>query len=473
MTGELIRSLDERYQTYLHDESGLRGEADSISFPLNEAEAAAIVAAMRDAGTPVTAQGGHTGLAGAAVPLRGHVMNLSRMNRIGQPSRLEDGTWVVTAEPGATLGELRTALAGARAGAALFWPPDPTETTATIGGVVSCGARGLTSMLYGDTLSHVESLRLLLRDGSVRDVSRGGGACCAGCSLGMLDVVAGGEGMVGVITQLTLRLAPKPRVVWGICFFCPDRQSTGAVADRLAATESGAGDASIACLEYLDRRSVALVEERTSGVAALRHLPDVDPSMAAAFFVELHGDDEDAVVALAGRLMDAVTECGGDPDAWVMFGEAEVERLRAMRHAAPESANMLVEQVRRSDPSILTLTTDMALPGLPFAAALDFYEGGLRQKGLDACLYGPVRDNRLYVTLLPRTRDEFVRGRRLVGQWAVRAVELGGRPVNEHGAGKLKQSLLAACPDSPRRRDLRRCKDALDPGWFWNPGTMF
>ncbi len=238
MRSELIQPLDERYQTYLHDESRLSGEAQSISFPESEAEIAAIVAEMRAASTPVTVQGGRTGLTGGAVPLGGHVMNLARMNRIGHPQRMDDGTWVVTVEPGATLLELRRALAGARADRALFWPPDPTESTATVGGVVSCNARGLTAALYGSTREQIAALRVVTADNAPRDVAHGSEACCPGCGLDLFDLVAGGEGMFGVIGGLTLKLRPKPRVVWGICFFFPDRESLCAVADRLAGAGS-------------------------------------------------------------------------------------------------------------------------------------------------------------------------------------------------------------------------------------------
>jgi D-lactate dehydrogenase (cytochrome) len=484
VSGGVISALDERFQTYLHDESGLVGEAGSISFPESEAEIVAVVAEMRRAGTPITVQGGRTGLAGAAVPLRGHVLNLGRMNGIRRPRRRDDGTWTVTVGPGATLRELERALAGARVGSSLFWPPDPTESTATVGGVVSCAARGLTAMLYGNTREHVAALRVVSCDNAGDELTRDGGARWSDCGLPAFDLLAGGEGMFGVISELALTLRVKPRAVWGICFFFPDRQSVGAVADRLTELESGAvslsapecatgpAGASIAAMEYLDRRSLTLVEERRAEVTTLRRLPAIPPSAVAMVYVELHGEEEDAVLALAERLMQIVAEGGGDPDAWAFFTEAEIERLRAVRHAVPEAANLLVAQARQADPAIVTLGTDMSLPGLSFAAALDFYEADLWRAGLDACVFGPLVGNRLYVNILPRTLDEFVRGRRLVAGWAARAVALGGQAVGEHGVGKLKKSLLAARSGGSRWGELGRCKAALDPEGFWNPGNM-
>ncbi len=473
MTRQVMHELDERYQTYLCDESRLLGAAESVSFPEREDEIVAVIAEMRRERVSVTVQGGRTGLAGSAVPLRGHVMNLSRMNRAEAPQRRKDGTWVMTVEPGTTLMDLRRAIEGAKVEAPLFWPPDPTETTATVGGVVSCNARGLTAMRYGSTRDHVEALRLVSADGAAKAVVRGEGAFQPDCGLGALDLAVGGEGMFGVITALTLRLVPKPPEMWGICFFFGGRQSLCAFADRLASVPPHAG-ASLAAMEYLDRRAITMVEERKTTVTSIQGLPAVDPAALAMVYVELHGDDEEAVAELATSLMEIAVEAGADPDrAWAVSGEAEVERLRAFRHAAAEAANLLIERARRSDPSIVKLSTDMSLPGLPFSAALDLYESGLAREELDACVFGHLRENRLNVNLLPRDADEYLRGRRLIAEWAAQVIALGGQPVNEHGVGKLKKDLVAEGSAGTRWRELRRCKTALDPEEFWNPGNMF
>jgi D-lactate dehydrogenase (cytochrome) len=473
MTRQVIHELDERYQAYLCDESRLLGAAESVSFPESEDEIVAIIAEMRRERVSVTVQGGRTGLAGSAVPLRGHVMNLSRMNRGEAPQRREDGTWVMTVQPGTTLMDLRRSIWGARVEAPLFWPPDPTETTATVGGVVSCNARGLTAMRYGGTRDHVEGFRLVSADGDAKAVVRGEGALHPDCGLDALDLAVGGEGMFGVISELTLRLIPKPPEMWGICFFFGGRQSLCAFVDRLVSVPPHAG-ASLAAMEYLDRRAMAIVEERKTTVTSIQSLPAVDPAALAMVYVELHGDGEEAIAELAESLMEIAVEAGGDPDrAWAVSGEAEVERLRAFRHAAAESANLLIERARRSDPSIVKLSTDMSLPGLPFSAALDLYESGLAREELDACVFGHLPENRLNVNLLPKDRDEYLRGRRLIAEWAAQVIALGGQPVNEHGVGKLKRDLVAKCSADTRWHTLRRCRTALDPEEFWNPGNMF
>lgn len=471
--GQLIHMLDERYQTYLRDESRMLGAAESISFPESEEEIVAVIAEMRRNRIPITVQGGRTGVAGGAVPLRGHVLNLSRMNRTGEPQRRDDGTWLMKAEPGTTLMDLRQALAGTRIEGGLFWPPDPTEPTATVGGIVSCNARGITGMRYGQTQDYVEGLRVVWSDGAAAEIVRGSGARYPGCGLEVLALVVGGEGIFGVITDLTLRLIPKPREMWGICFFFGDRESLSTFVDRLVRV-SPTGGASIAAMEYLDRQAIAIVEQRKATVTSIKDLPDVDGASIAMVYVELHGDGEESVAKLAETLMDIAVESRSDPDkAWAVSGESEIERLRAFRHAAAESVNLLIEDIRRSDPSIMKLGTDMSLPGLSFAAALDFYESGLARHGLQACVFGHLLDNHLHVNILPRDAKEYVRGRRLVEEWAGQVISLGGQPVTEHGVGKLKKDLLARCPAGTKWDKLRQCKAALDPEGFWNPGNMF
>ena len=165
-------------------------------------------------------------------------------------------------------------------------------------------------------------------------------------------------------------------------------------------------------------------------------------------YVELHGDDEEAVAELATSLMEIAVEAGADPDrAWAVSGEAEVERLRAFRHAAAESANLLIERARRSDPSIVKLSTDMSLPGLPFSAALDLYESGLAREELDACVFGHLRENRLNVNLLPRDR-----GRVPPGTASHRGM---GRPSDRPGGAAGERTRGRQAEEGPRGRVLR------------------
>ena len=186
----IVQTYTEAYRNYLFDESRTMGRADYIAFPRNEAELH----------VPLTAQGARTGLAGGASPQGGMILNLSRMNRILGIRRDGEGRFLLRVQPGVALTTVRKALKNksfdvsgwdegsretlkaVRAGA-LFFSPDPTEPTASIGGMASCNACGARSFLYGCTRKHVNALRAVLADGRVtelcpaRTAAWSGGVC--------------------------------------------------------------------------------------------------------------------------------------------------------------------------------------------------------------------------------------------------------------------------------------------------------
>ena len=145
----IVQAYTEAYRNYLFDESRTMGCADYIAFPRNEAELVEAVRFAHDNHVPLTAQGARTGLAGGASPQGGMILNLSRMNRI-----LGEGRFLLRVQPGVALTTVRKALKNksfdvsawdeesretlkdVRAGA-LFFSPDPTEPTASIGGMAS------------------------------------------------------------------------------------------------------------------------------------------------------------------------------------------------------------------------------------------------------------------------------------------------------------------------------------------------
>ncbi|MEJ2025344.1 MAG: FAD-binding oxidoreductase, partial [Deltaproteobacteria bacterium] len=172
MKKRLIRPITERYHDYLTDESDMMGAAESISFPESETEIIRILRVLQEKQTPITIQGGKTGLTGAAVPLRGHIMNLSGKKRVKAFSRAEDGSALLTVEPGVTLFELRKAIGRLNTLGPLFWPPESSELTATVGGVASTAAKGICSGMYGGVGSYIDSIRALNGEGAIDEIKK-------------------------------------------------------------------------------------------------------------------------------------------------------------------------------------------------------------------------------------------------------------------------------------------------------------
>ena len=190
MAPQLIIPFSDIYTAYLRDESRTVGQAESISFPRCEEDVRSVLQTLHTSGTPVTVQGARTGLAAAAVPNGGHIMNLSGMDRV-LSLREEGGRFYLTAQPGVLLLNLRkmiakrefdtagwsdaslAALDALRAAPEQFFPTDPTETTAALGGMAACNASGARSYRYGPMRRHITALRAILPDGRTIALRRG------------------------------------------------------------------------------------------------------------------------------------------------------------------------------------------------------------------------------------------------------------------------------------------------------------
>ncbi|MGC8850091.1 MAG: FAD-binding oxidoreductase, partial [Candidatus Bathyarchaeia archaeon] len=251
------------YYRYLMDESKLEGTANILYFPKNELHIANFLEEMNVKRIPVTISGGRTGIVGGAVPSGGAILTLEKMNRI-TGLRKEEDVWIIRVQPGMTLKEFRDAIEDGKIENYLsksfsdwkvlkiflteyrdyFYPPDPTEETATIGGTVATDASGARSYKYGSTRKYVKRLRIVLADGSVLDVERGiyrfnplidlklitgdhynkelniedlrikGVKNVAGYfiekGMDLIDLFIGSEGTLGVISEVELQLERRP-----------------------------------------------------------------------------------------------------------------------------------------------------------------------------------------------------------------------------------------------------------------------
>lgn len=186
-----IKPFTDEFEEYGRDESRASGEASSISFPTTEDEVRAILEKLHAERVPVTVQGARTGLAAGAVPHGGHILNTSRMNRYLGLRRDEQGQFLLRVEPGVVLSELRKQLGKKVLPAAgweqaslkaydefqdapeQFFPTDPTEASACLGGMAACNASGARSYAYGPMRPHITGLHVALADGDLLELQRG------------------------------------------------------------------------------------------------------------------------------------------------------------------------------------------------------------------------------------------------------------------------------------------------------------
>ncbi|MBM4148054.1 MAG: FAD-binding oxidoreductase [Lentisphaerae bacterium] len=508
------------YPDCLRDESRMAGRADSVSFPTDEAELADHLAAAHAAGMQVTVQGARTGIAGGSVPNGGHVINLAGMNRVmGVRPNPHGKSWLLTVEPGVALSVLRDGvrrrefdtagwpadsirhLDAFRAEQEHFFAPDPTETSASAGGMAACNASGAQSLLYGPTRAHIHAARVVLARGHVLDLARGRERCrgrafnvvstCgshyagaapqyrmpavknaagyyASDDMDLLDIFIGSDGTLGVFSMLTLNLLPAPRVRWGVTAFLGDDSRLCDLVTRLRGVSPRP-----AAIEYFDGRALDLLRRRISA-GSVSDIPAPPAGAAAALYTEFHGateaEAEAGALAFAGLLPDH----GGSEDAtWFAEDIAEMEKLKAFRHAVPESVNSEIDARRKSDPGITKLGTDLAVPDAYLGEMLALYRNDLGKTGLDHVSFGHIGNNHVHVNILPGSMDDYRRGKELYLRWARKAVSVGGTVSAEHGIGKLKKDMLHIMYGDSGIAEMRRVRRIFDPDHTLNHGNLF
>ena len=524
-----IKPLTSDYEEYVRDESRTVGEADTISFPTSEEEVRATLRELHGDGVavaaggtavPVTVQGGRTGLAAGAVPHGGHVLNLSRMTGYLGLRQGDDGTFYLRVQPGVVLAALRKALADKSvptadfdeaslaaldalyAGPEQFFPTDPTETSACIGGMVACNASGARSYHYGPVRPHVSALRVVLADGDVIALRRGevrahgrsltltteGGRTlelalptyqmphtknASGYyvedGMDAVDLFVGSDGTLGVVTEVELALMPSPAVVWGVsCFFETEAQAldfTVEVRPRLAHA---------AALEFFDAGALGILRSQRASSTAFSSLPEVDERFACCIYVELDCASEDEALAELREVGESMEHAGASAgDSWVARTDVDRECQRFFRHAVPESVNMLIDERRRTDPAITKLGSDMSVPDDRLHDVVELYRRTLAEAGLESAAWGHIGNNHLHVNVLPRNDADFKAGKELFVRWAGEVTRMGGAVSAEHGVGKIKRAFLEVMYGPDHIAEMARLKLALDPAAQLGRGNLF
>ena len=497
-----IERISDEHALYLRDESRSVGKADFIAFPVCDEDVREALAFARERGLSVTTQGGRTGLAAGAVPNGGLILNLSRMDRIGTPMQ-EDGAVLLWVQPGVLLTNLRKYIEGLRGEfGPLFFPPDPTETTASIGGMTACNASGARTYAYGSMRRWVEGVRIVLADGRSLTLRRGEQRAKARhlvlrCEDGSkieavlpslqmpsvknasgyyveddmdaVDLFAGSDGTLGIATQVLLRLAPLPPQIWECGFMLKTEEQAPALTDAL---RENCGH--LASLEFFDEGALRVLRDRKAKDAALQGMPVPPQEVRAVLFAEIHAQSREEAFAALTQAEACLKDCGGDAArTWFGWNAADIRRFKAFRHAVPESVNMLIDELRRTEPGITKLGTDMSVEDKDLHRVFAMYREGLAQLGLQSAVWGHIGNNHVHVNILPRTMEEYARAKELYGVWAKQVSQMGGAVSAEHGVGKLKAPFLETMYGSSAIGEMRELKKAIDPACMLNPGNLF
>lgn len=444
---------------YLEDAGGLTGHADKIIVPKDEAELIAVVREAQDSRTPLTIAGGGSGLTGGRVPQGGWLVSMERFRRLD----VRPGSATVGA--GVTLHDLHAAAKAS----GQFYPPDPTETMAFLGGTIACNSSGSRSFKYGATRQWIESLRVLLMDGRLLEVKRGDSIDfdvpeipqprakkhSAGYPLkpamDWVDLFVGSEGTLGLVLDAEVRLLPAPPALLnGIVFFPSDETCFDAL-------EAWRSVPDLRMLEYVDEPSLRMIATK---------YPDIPTAAHGALIVEqiVSGDSE--IDAWVDRLE---AQQGLAELSWFGTSDVDRERFRKFRHALPETVLAISERN-----GFMKLGTDFSVPNEHNRAMIAYYRERMdRIMPGEYCIYGHVGDSHAHVNMMPSTQERFDGGVAVMLDFAHKAVELGGSVAAEHGLGKRKTKFLAIQYTPDQIEAMKAVKRRLDPHWLLGQGNLF
>jgi D-lactate dehydrogenase (cytochrome) len=494
------------------------GHASGLVSPSSEAE----IAELLRIGSAVLPIGAQSSLTGGATPMGEVVLSTSRLNRV-----LDVGIGHVRAQAGVTLIELDAILE--RAGR--YYPPAPTFTGASIGGIVATNAAGAATFKYGTTRDWVDALTVVLPTGDVLDIVRGAvhahregyfeielasasirvpipryrmpavpkvsAGYFGAPEMDLIDLFIGAEGTLGVVTEATLRvLDVRP----AFCLaFVPFARRDAALAfvrrlrDAARATWRGSDSNGIdaSAIEHLDARCLALLREdgadRANGVVvpegtaiALLVTLELPRSTTAEQAFDDIGRARDTTAVETPlvrfcRLLDAAGVL--DDVAIAVPGDrARAAQLLAVREAVPTGVNQRVGRAKRTiDDRIEKTAADMIVPFERCDELLAFYDAEFARRGLDAAVWGHISDGNLHPNVIPRSMADVDAGKAAIAVFGREAVRLGGSPLAEHGVGRnaVKQRLLQELYGADGVEQMRCVKRAIDPGWTLAPGVLF
>ncbi len=429
-------------ERFARDESEALGEVPQVVVLAETAgDVAETLRVARESGVPVTPRAGGTGKTGGAVPVAGGIVLSTRaLSRILEIDR-DDGVCVV--EPGVILGELHAAVEAE----GLFYAPDPNSAASCcLGGNLAENAGGPRAVKYGVTRDWVTGCEVALVGGSRLTLGRRTAKGVTGYDL--VSTFVGSEGTLGVFTQATLRLVPRPEAVVTLLALFRDAVAAGAAVPKIL--RSGAAPR---CMELLDKQTMDAVRAR--GVS-LRE------DAAGLLLLEVDGD-EGAVLGQAERIGAACDEAGALAVVVAQAGAERTKLWEARRQMSPA-----VRALARRKLSEDVVVPRSQVPELLRAVGRISAETRVRMLS-----YGHAGDGNFHVNFLWDDDDEIPRVEAAILALFREVLALRGTLSGEHGIGVLKAPYLHLEQSEAVLDAQLAVKRAFDPEGLLNPGKLF
>ena len=436
-------SRPEQLRTYESDGlASFRATPGVVVLPASTEEVVACVKLAREAGLPIVARGSGTGLSGGALPIPGCVLiGLSRMRKILE---VDYDNAFMRVQPGVINLDVSKHIGPQ----GWYYAPDPSsQSVCTIGGNVAENSGGAHCLKYGFTVNHTLGVRVVLHDGSVVDL---GGAVADTPGYDLAGVVVGSEGLLGIVTEVVLRILRKPEATRTFFATFPSTTEAGNAVSAIIA--SGIVPAAI---EMMD----------TLAIVAAKAATGVDwPEVGAALLMDVDGVAQECEHTSAVAV--ELARKAGALEIRVPRDAAERELMWKGR----KSAFAAVGRIARN-----YLVQDGVIPRSKIAEVLQEIAGLGQRYGLRVANVFHAGDGNLHPLVLFDGRDpeEERKAEEMSGEILRICLRHGGSITGEHGVGADKAQYMPEMfsPQDLDTMQLVRC--AFDPAGTFNPGKMF
>jgi len=419
--------------------SAYQEQPNLVLLPADRAEVVEIIRICQAHNIALVPRGAGTGLSGGALPLPGGVMiALSRMNRI---ISIDPATQLARVQPGVR----NLAISEAAAGFGLYYAPDPSSQIAcSIGGNVAENAGGVHCLKYGLTVHNVQALECVLADG---EVVRLGSDCLDAPGFDLLALLHGSEGMLALVTEVTVKLLPKPactRVM--MISFDSVELAAEAVADVIASGIVPAG------LEMMDRLAIQAAEDFVHA----GYPRDVE----AILLCELDGPEREVKQHMA--VLESLFSRSGALSVRTAQDQTERDRFWAGRKSAFPAVGRLSPDYYCMDGTIPRKNLPQVLKGIAELST---------QYGLPVANVFHAGDGNLHPLILfdANHAGELEKAEKMGGDILQLCVRLGGTITGEHGVGREKINQMCVQFGQAELEQFHATKRAFDSSGILNP----
>ncbi len=427
---------------YSYDATRTRFEPDAVLFPRDEADVQAILKYCNEHGIVVTARGAGSGFTGGALPANGGII-LAMERHMNKILEIDTENMVAVVQPGVVNMDLQKHVEAL----GLFYPPDPaSEEYSTLGGNVSENAGGMRAAKYGITKDYVMALRAVRANGEVIRAGKRTIKDVAGYNIA--GILIASEGTLAVLTELTLKLIPKPKYKKTYMGIFPSVDNA-----MNAVFKSLSAGANPVAMEFLDKLVIQALIEKL-GV-------DLPKDAGAVLVGDVDGNVPEEVAFQLETLEQSFKE-NGATELRVAKDDEEAKALWYARRNASQSITIFGNK---------KLNEDISVPRSMLPQALEkIYAIGEKYNFKIPC-FGHAGDGNIHVNVMIDI-SQLEAGHRCIEEIFELVVAMGGTLSGEHGIGTSKAPFMQIAFNEAELQLFRDIKKAFDPNGILNPGKM-